>query len=121
MPPREARGQGLASLREMVRLSVSNADAYSSDSRRLDQFTEENQEAMESRRQAEKAFAGKEAKYGQFFETAPVGIYEIDLHESRIISVNKAMCHYTGYTREEFLARVDEMVGEQLAVGKERD
>ncbi len=52
---------------------------------------------MEERRQTEE-------KYRQLVANAPVGIYEVELPNFKIISVNEAMCEIMGYTREEFLS-----------------
>jgi PAS domain S-box-containing protein len=45
-----------------------------------------------------------EIKYRQLFENAPAGIYEIDLTTGRLLSVNDAMCEFSGYTRDELLS-----------------
>ena len=55
------------------------------------------------RKTVEEALRESEAKYRQLFDIAPAGIYEVDLTTGKFISVNDAMCEYTGYTKEEFL------------------
>ncbi len=56
------------------------------------------------RKRAEKALLESEEKYRYLVKHAPTGIYEIDLTARRFLSVNDAMCQYTGYTRKEFLS-----------------
>jgi PAS domain S-box-containing protein len=53
---------------------------------------------------AQEALKENEKRYRQLVEHAPAGIYEIDVLNSKFISVNDVMCEYTGYTREEFLS-----------------
>ena len=55
------------------------------------------------RKKIQKALVQSEARYRQLVNHAPAGIYEIDTQNGKIISVNNVMCHYTGYTKEEFL------------------
>ena len=55
-------------------------------------------------KQIKEALRESETRYRQLFENAPAGIYEIDLTTGRILSVNDAMCEYTGYTKDELLA-----------------
>jgi PAS domain S-box-containing protein len=55
------------------------------------------------RKTVEEALRASEAKYRQLVDIAPAGIYEIDLTTGKFISVNEAMCEYSGYTKEEFL------------------
>lgn len=52
----------------------------------------------------QEALRKSEKKYRQLVEYAPAGIYEIDLLNTKFISVNDVMCKYTGYTKEEFLS-----------------
>ncbi|OPY89164.1 MAG: Blue-light-activated protein [Syntrophaceae bacterium PtaU1.Bin231] len=56
------------------------------------------------RKQAEEALKASEEKYRDLVKYAPAGIYEIDFTTLSILSVNDAMCEYSGYTREEILA-----------------
>ena len=53
---------------------------------------------------AEQALRESEARYRHLFEYAPAAIYEIDLSTGRFASVNKLLCEYLSYTREELLA-----------------
>jgi PAS domain S-box-containing protein len=59
-------------------------------------------DVTESKR-AEEALKASEEKHRQLVKHAPAGIYEINLTEMRFLSVNEVMCHYTGYSRAEFL------------------
>ena len=52
---------------------------------------------MEERRQTEE-------KYRRLVANAPVGIYEIDIPNLKILRANEAMYRIMGYTREEFLS-----------------
>ena len=54
--------------------------------------------------QANKALRESEERYRYLVKHAPTGIYEIDFATRKFLSVNDAMCQYTGYTREEFLS-----------------
>lgn len=56
------------------------------------------------RNRFEKELRESEARYRQLVNSAPAGIYEIDLQNHAITNVNDVMCGYTGYTKEEFLA-----------------
>jgi two-component system cell cycle sensor histidine kinase/response regulator CckA len=42
-------------------------------------------------------------KYRQLVQYAPAGIYEVDFVKQKFVSVNEAMCEYSGYSREELL------------------
>ena len=55
------------------------------------------------RKQTEEALRESEEKYRDLVKHAPTGIYELDFTTRKFLSVNDAMCQYTGYTREEFL------------------
>jgi PAS domain S-box-containing protein len=68
------------------------------------------------RKRAEADLRESEEKYRQLVRLAPSGIYEIDLTNLKILSVNDVMCRYTGYSREELLALDPmEMLSEQSA------
>ena len=56
------------------------------------------------RKRVEETLRESEEKYRYLVKYAPTGIYEVDLTARRFLSVNDAMCQYTGYTREEFLS-----------------
>ncbi|MGA3208021.1 MAG: PAS domain S-box protein, partial [Syntrophales bacterium] len=56
------------------------------------------------RKEAEEALRESEESYRYLVKHAPTGIYEVDVTARKFLSVNDAMCEYTGYTREEFLA-----------------
>jgi len=56
------------------------------------------------RKQAEEALRASQERYRYLVRHAPTGIYEVDLTARKFLSVNDAMCEYTGYTREEFLS-----------------
>ncbi len=53
---------------------------------------------------AENALRESKERYGQIFQIAPSGIYEIDYRSGKIVNVNDTICEYLGYTREELLA-----------------
>lgn len=55
------------------------------------------------RKRAEKNLRESEEKYRQLVNHAPAGIYEVDLTEGRLISVNDVMSEYTGYSKDELL------------------
>lgn len=55
-------------------------------------------------KKAEEALRQSEEKYRQIMQHAPAGIYEVDFLHKKFVSVNDMMCHYTGYSREEFLS-----------------
>ena len=56
------------------------------------------------RKQAEEKLRESEERYRHLVKHAPAGIYEVDFTTLKLLSVNDAMCRYTGYTREEFLS-----------------
>ena len=56
------------------------------------------------RKRAEEALRDSEEKYRYLIQHAPTGIFEADFTARKYLSVNDVMCHYTGYTREEFLS-----------------
>jgi PAS domain S-box-containing protein len=55
------------------------------------------------RKNDEEGLRNSEMKYRQLIEAAPAGIYEVDMTNGKLISVNDIMCEHTGYTKEEFL------------------
>ena len=56
------------------------------------------------RKKAEEELKKSETKASALIKHAPTGIYEIDYTGPRFISVNEAMCHILGYTKEELFA-----------------
>ena len=56
------------------------------------------------RKQAEKALRDSEDRYRQIFNIAPAGIYEVDFRTGKLVSVNDAVCEYSGYTKDELLS-----------------
>jgi PAS domain S-box-containing protein len=56
------------------------------------------------RKRAEEELRESEEKYRYLVKYAPTGIYEVDLTARKFLSVNDAMCQYTGYTKDEFLS-----------------
>ena len=56
------------------------------------------------RKQMEEQLKESEEKSRHLIKYAPSMIYEIDFHRAAFKSVNDAMCHFMGYTREELLA-----------------
>jgi PAS domain S-box-containing protein len=56
------------------------------------------------RKRAEKELRESEERYKHLVKHAPTGIYEVDFTTLKLLSVNDAMCQYTGYTREELLS-----------------
>jgi len=69
----------------------------------LKQRIKELEQLESGRALAEEALQVSEARYRQLFENAPAGIYEVDLTTGRLLSVNDALCEYTGYTKDELL------------------
>ncbi len=61
-------------------------------------------EDISLQKKAEEDLAESEARYRQIFNIAPAGIYEADLVAEKLVSVNDAICEYTGYTRDELLS-----------------
>jgi len=63
------------------------------------------------------ALAEQEERYRLLVQYAPTAIYEIDFRGPRFRSVNDAMCHMSGYSREELLAinPMDVLVGDSKA------
>ena len=57
-----------------------------------------------ARKKAEEELKQSEAKSSALIKYAPTGIYEIDYTGPRFLSVNDAMCHILGYTKEELFA-----------------
>jgi PAS domain S-box-containing protein len=55
------------------------------------------------RKQAEKDLRESEEKYRQLVNHAPAGIYEVDLTEGKLVSVNDVMSEYTGFSKDELL------------------
>jgi PAS domain S-box-containing protein len=58
---------------------------------------------VSDQRRVEETLKESEKKYRYLVEHAPTGIYEIDFVNLKLISVNDAMCQFTGYAKEEFL------------------
>ncbi|NIM99008.1 MAG: PAS domain S-box protein, partial [candidate division Zixibacteria bacterium] len=56
------------------------------------------------RKRAEGALLESEARYRDLVQHAPAGIYEIDMRDTKFMSVNDVVCQYLGYSREELLA-----------------
>ncbi|NPU85713.1 MAG: PAS domain S-box protein [Syntrophaceae bacterium] len=56
------------------------------------------------KKRADERLRESEDRYRRLVQFAPAGIYQVDFQSRRFIDVNDVMCHYTGYTREEFLA-----------------
>ena len=54
--------------------------------------------------ESEQSLRESEESYKYLVQHAPTGIYEVDFTTLKLLSVNDAMCQYTGYTREEFLS-----------------
>jgi PAS domain S-box-containing protein len=52
----------------------------------------------------EEALRESENRYRSLVEKAPVGIYEINLVDRKLTSVNDVLCNETGYSREELLS-----------------
>ena len=55
------------------------------------------------RKKAEEALRENEERYRQLVNHAPAGIYEVDFHRRKFVTVNDIMCEYTGYAKEELL------------------
>ncbi|MCP3940885.1 MAG: PAS domain S-box protein [Desulfobacteraceae bacterium] len=55
-------------------------------------------------KEAEAALLESEKKYKYLFNSAPVGMCEIDFIKGKFINVNKVMCVYSGYSQEEFFS-----------------
>jgi PAS domain S-box-containing protein len=45
-----------------------------------------------------------ERKFRELVKNAPTAIYEIDFRTQKLVSVNDAMCNFSGYSREELLS-----------------
>ncbi len=56
-----------------------------------------------ARKITEQALRESEERYRQLVHFAPAGIFEVDVATAKFISVNQAMCEFTGYSREELL------------------
>jgi two-component system cell cycle sensor histidine kinase/response regulator CckA len=50
------------------------------------------------------ALKESEARYRQLFNIAPVGIYEVDYRTGKLVNANRAVCEYSGYTKDELLS-----------------
>jgi PAS domain S-box-containing protein len=89
---------------------------------RLQQTSQELKREAQERTKTEEALRESHARYKQLFDHAPVGIYEVDLRENRLVSVNDTICKYTGYTKEELLAMdpLDLLTEESKRAFKER-
>ncbi|HMK92190.1 MAG TPA: PAS domain S-box protein [Thermoleophilia bacterium] len=57
------------------------------------------------RKRAEEAAQAKDAQWRHLARYAPAGIYEIDFRGPRFVTVNDFMCTYSGYSRDELLAK----------------
>ena len=57
------------------------------------------------RKRAEEATRAKDEQWRHLTRCAPAGIYEIDFRGPRFVTVNDFMCAYSGYSREELLAK----------------
>jgi len=55
-------------------------------------------------KKAEEALRESEEKARNLIRYAPSAVYELDVKGTRFLSVNDAMCEFTGYSREELLA-----------------
>ncbi len=54
-------------------------------------------------KQMEQELRQSEQKYKDLFKYAPAGIFEVDFRHKRFTSVNDAICHLLGYSRQELL------------------
>ncbi len=70
---------------------------------RLDLLARQASDLIEQR-QAEEKLRESEARARALIRYAPTGIYELNYRTQRLLSANDAMCHLSGYTREELLA-----------------
>ena len=52
---------------------------------------------------SERALKETEARYRQIFNVSPAGIYDVDYRTGTLSNVNKALCDFTGYSREELM------------------
>jgi len=52
-------------------------------------------------KQAEEAYRISETRYRDLINGLPIGIYEIDFLQGKVVGVNDPMCELSGYTREE--------------------
>jgi hypothetical protein len=69
-------------------------------------FSKKNEELeceIIKRKSTEEALRQSEEKYRLLVNHAPAGIYEVDIENTKFISVKDIMCEYTGYSREKFL------------------
>ena len=62
------------------------------------------EEESRERKKITIALAESEKKYKHLFNHAPAGMYEVDFSKNQFINVNKIMCRYSGYSKEEFLS-----------------
>jgi PAS domain S-box-containing protein len=56
------------------------------------------------RKQIEEALRESEEKYRNLVKYAPAAIYEMDLQGTKFFSINDAMCHILGYSKEELFS-----------------
>ena len=56
------------------------------------------------RKKSEESRRAIDERYQQLVQFAPTAIYEVDFLQNKLISVNDALCDYTGYSREELLS-----------------
>jgi PAS domain S-box-containing protein len=92
----------LARAKSLLRLKSYHDELITSHTE-IAQKNEELVREIAERKRTEALFRKSEEKYRELVNHAPVGIYEVDIQESRFLNVNDVMCDYTGHTREEFL------------------
>ena len=56
------------------------------------------------RKKMEKKLEESEKKFRELVKYAPTAIYEVDFLQKKLLTINDAMCMYTGYSREELLS-----------------
>ena len=56
------------------------------------------------RKETEDSLDKSESRYDLLVDKVPVGIYELDLHTQKLLSVNDFVCRTLGYSRDELLA-----------------
>jgi two-component system cell cycle sensor histidine kinase/response regulator CckA len=75
----------------------------------------ERQKAMDALKESEK-------RYRQLFQHAPAAIFEVDLQNHRLLSVNDVMSGYTGYSKDQLLEKdlFDLFADDSLKIFSER-